>query len=128
MLMLKVVLALGGAVICFGREVVTGGATAGPPTSAGTTGLTVTGEADFITDGEVEGGVEEMSVTVVDLVGAGLMGGTFMEDIITTAGGGVTAGTVLTTTDAVDFGSSEKQTTRIRFDLLFHYFVSTLLK
>lgn len=48
-----------------------------------------------------------MSVTVVDLVGAGLMGGTFIDDITTTAGGGVTAGTVLTT--AVDLGGSENQ-------------------
>lgn len=108
MLMLKVVLALGGAVVCFGREVVTGRATAGRLASAGTTGLVFTGEADFITDGEVEGGAEGMSVTVVDLVGAGLMGGTFIDDIITTAGGGVTA--VLTTTDAVDVWGSRKQT------------------
>lgn len=110
MLMLKVDLALGGAVVCFGREGVTGRATAGRLASAGTTGLTVTGEADFIKDGDVDGGAEGMSVTVVDLVGAGLMGGTFTDDIITTAGGGVTAGTVLTTTDAADFGGSEKQT------------------
>lgn len=56
MLMLKVVLALGGAVVCLGREGVTGRTTAGRPASFGTTGLTVTGEADFITAGEVEGG------------------------------------------------------------------------
>lgn len=73
-------------------------------------GLMVTGEVDFVTDGEVEGGAEGMSVTVVVLAGAALIGGTFMDDIIRTAGGGVTAGTVLTTTDAVDFGGSEKQT------------------
>lgn len=110
MLMLKVVLALGGVVVGFGKEVVTGRATAGRLASAGTMGLTVSGNADFITDGELEGGAEGMSVTVVDLVGAGFMGGTFIDDIITTGGGGVTAGTVLTTTDAVDFGGSENQT------------------
>lgn len=71
MLILKVVLALGGAIVCFGREVGTGRATAGQLASASTTGLMVTGEADFITDGEVEGGAEGTSVTVVDLVGAG---------------------------------------------------------
>lgn len=113
MLMLRVVLALAGAAGCFGREVLTGGVTAGRLASGGTAGLMVSGEAAFITDGEVEGGAEGMSVTVVDLVGAGLMGGTFMDDIITTAGGGVTAGTVLTTTDAVDFGGSKKQTVRV---------------
>lgn len=107
MLMLKVVLALVGAVGCFGREVLTGGVMAVRPASGGTVGLMVTGEVDFATDGEVEGGAEGMSVTVVDLAGAGLMGGTFMDDIIRTAGGGVTAGTVLTTTDAVDFSGSE---------------------
>lgn len=102
MLMLNVVLALGGAAVCFGREVVTGRSTAGRLASANNTGLTVTEEADFITDGEVEGGAEGMSVTVVDLGGAAFMGGTFIDDIITAAGGGVTAGTVLTTADAVD--------------------------
>lgn len=107
--MLKVVLALAGAAVCFGRDVLTGGITAGRPASAGIAAVTVTGEADFITDGELEGGAEGMSVTVVDLVGAGLMGGTFTDDIITTGGGGVTAGTVLTTTDAVDFGDSKKK-------------------
>lgn len=65
----------------------------------------VTGEADFSTDGAgAEGG--GMSVTVVDLLGAGLMGGTFMDDIITTGGGGVAAGTVLTTTEALDLADS----------------------
>lgn len=109
MLMLKVVLALGGAVVCFGREVVTGRSTAGQLASADNTGLMVTEEADFITDGEVEGGAEGLRVAVVDLGAAAFMGGTFIDDIITTAGGGVAAGTVLTTTDAVDFGGSEKQ-------------------
>lgn len=106
--MLKVVLALAGAAVCFGRDVLTGGITAGRPASAGIAAVTVTGEADFITDGELEG-AEGMSVTVLDLVGAGLMGGTFTDDIITTGGGGVTAGTVLTTTDAVDFFGSKKK-------------------
>lgn len=46
------------------------------------------------------------------------MGGTFIDDIISTVGGGVTAGTVLTTTDAVDFGGSEKQLAQLRFDLM----------
>lgn len=70
----------------------------------------VTGEADFTTDGagaEVGGG---MSVTIVDLLGAGLMGGTFMDDIITTGGGGAAAGTVLITTEALELaGSNDKQ-------------------
>lgn len=70
----------------------------------------VAGEADSATDGagdEVEGGT---GVPVVDLLGAGLMGGTFMDDIITTGGGGVVAGTVLTTTVALDLaGSNERQ-------------------
>lgn len=116
MLMLKVVLALAGATVCFGSEVLTGGITAGRLASAGTAGLTVTGEAGLITDGEVEGGAERTSVTVVDLAGAGLMGGTFMDDIIT--GGGVTAGTVLTTTDAADFGGSDEQTGKRESDLM----------
>lgn len=70
----------------------------------------VTGEADLATEGagagaEVEGGT---GVTIVDLLGAGLMGGTFIDDIITT--GGVVAGTVLTTTVALDLaGSNERQ-------------------
>lgn len=113
MLMLRVDLALASVVGCFGWEALTGRVTAGQLASGGTAGLMVTGEAAFITEGEVEGGTEGMSVTVVDLVGVGLMGGTFMDDITTTAGGGVTAGTVLTTTDAVDFGGSEKQTVRV---------------
>lgn len=71
----------------------------------------VTGEADLATDGagaEVEGGT---GVTVVDLLGAGLMGGTFMDDIMTTGvGEGVVAGAVLTTTVALDLaGSNERQ-------------------
>lgn len=72
-------------------------------------GLMRTGEADFATGGagaDTDGGV---SVTVVDLVGAGLMGGTFMEDIITTGGGGAGAGTVLTTTEALDLAGSRER-------------------
>lgn len=72
-------------------------------------GLIVTGEADFATGGagaDIDGG---LSVTVVVLLGAGLMGGTFMDDIITTGGGGAGAGTVLTTTEALDLaGSNDK--------------------
>lgn len=69
----------------------------------------VIGEADLATEGaEVEGGggTGWASVTVVDLLGAGFMGGTFMDDIITTGGGGVVAGTVLTTTVALDLAGS----------------------
>lgn len=90
--------------------------TAGRLASACTVGLMVTGEADLATDGAgagtgtgagTEGGA---GVTVVDLLGAGLMGGTFMDDIITTGAGGVVAGTVLTTTGALDLaGSNERQ-------------------
>lgn len=82
-----------------------GGLTAGRLTATPTVALLVTGEADFSTDGA---GAEEggMSVTVVDLLRAGLMGGTFMDDIITTGGGEVAAGTVLTTTEVLDFADS----------------------
>lgn len=87
-----------------------GGVTAGRLTSTCTVGVVVTGEADLATDGagaEVEAGT---GVTVVDLLGAGLMGGTFMDDIITTGGGGVVVGTVLTTTVELDLaGSNERQ-------------------
>lgn len=117
--MLRELLALAGvawtaAVVwteaCSDGVVLTGGVTAGRLTSACTVGLMVTGEADLATDGagaEVEGGV---GVSVVDLLGAGLMGGTFMDDIFTTGGGGVDAGTVLTTTGALDLtGSNIRQ-------------------
>lgn len=66
----------------------------------------ISGGADFTADGagaEVGGG---MSVTVVDLLGAGFMGGTFMDDIMTTGAGGAAAGTVLTTTEALDLAGS----------------------
>lgn len=69
----------------------------------------VIGEADLAKDGVGaggEGGTGWTSVTVVDLPGAGLMGGTFMDDIMTTGGGGVVAGTVLTTTAALDLADS----------------------
>lgn len=109
----------------------TGGVTAGPLASTCTVGLMVTGEADLAIDGEADLGIDGEAdlaidgagagagagagggdeggtgVTVVDLLGAGLMGGTFMDDIITT--GGVAAGTVLTTTVAVDLAGSNKR-------------------
>lgn len=120
--MLRVVLALAGvawkAVVvgagaCSDGAVVTGGVTAGRLASTCTVGLMVAGETDLATDGagaEVEGGA---GVTGVDLLGAGLMGGTFMDDIITTGGGGVVAGTVFTTTGALDLaGSTETQVER----------------
>lgn len=51
-----------------------------------------------------------MSVSVVDLLGAGFMGGTLTDDIMTTGAGGAAAGAVLTTTEAVDLtGSKDKQ-------------------
>ena len=74
----------------------------------------VTGDADLVTDGAGAGAeaVGGAGVTVVDLLGAGLMGGTFMDDIITTGAGGVVAGAVLTTTGALDLaGSGEKEHT-----------------
>ena len=88
---------------------VTGGVTAGRLASTCTAGLMVTGEADLTTDGagaEVAGGV---GVAVVGLLGAGFMGGTFMDDIITTGGVGVVAGTVLTTTGALVLAGSNER-------------------
>lgn len=89
------------------------GATAAWPVSTGTVGLMVIGDTDLATDGvgaEVVGGNGWASVTVADLLGAGFMGGTFMEDIIITGEGATVAGAVLTTTVALDLaGSKEKQ-------------------
>lgn len=70
----------------------------------------VTGDADLVTDGAGAGAgagaAGGAGVAVVDLPGAGLMGGTFMDDIITTGAGGVVAGAVLTTTGALDLAGS----------------------
>lgn len=120
-LMLRVVLAFAGvawATVVVGTgagsegDVVTGAVAAGRVASTCTVGLMVTGEADLATNGagaEVEGG---KGVTVVGLLGAGLMGVTFMDDIITTGagagGGGLVAGTVLTTTGALVLPSSNE--------------------
>lgn len=53
---------------------------------------------------------EGMSVSVVDLLGAGFMGGTFTDDIMTTGAGGAAAGAVLTTTEEeVDLTGSIEQ-------------------
>lgn len=85
--------------------------TAGWLTPACTTGLMVTGEAVLATDGvgaEVEGGAGWGFVTVVDLLGAGLIGGTVIDDIITT-GGEVVVGTVLTTTAVLVLAGSRQR-------------------
>lgn len=86
-----------------------GGVPTGQLASTCKMGLMVTGEADFATGGagaDTDGG---LSVTVVVLLGAGLMGGTFMDDIITTGGGGAGADAVLTTTEALGLaGSNDK--------------------
>lgn len=69
----------------------------------------VTGEADVTTvavGAEAGEGTGWASVTVVDLLGAGFMGGTFMDDIITTGAVGEVAGAVLTTTVALDLAGS----------------------
>lgn len=76
----------------------------------------VIGEADLGTDGagpEAEVGTSCVGDGVVDLLGAGVMEGTLMDDIITTGGLGVVAGVVLTTTVALDLdGSNESQRER----------------
>jgi len=69
----------------------------------------LTGEADLASDGTRTEVGRGALATVVDLLGAGFMGGTFMDDIITTGGGGVVAGTVLTTTAALDLAGSKGQ-------------------
>lgn len=100
--------------------------TAGRVASTCTVGLMVSGEADLAAGGagaEAGGGT---GVTVLDLLGAGLMGGTFMDDIITTGGGEVLAGTVLTTTEALDLAGSDKKTRRRRRhlkDLIGYIFI-----
>ena len=89
----------------------TGRVTAGWLALAGTAGLMVTGEADLATDGagaEVEGGAGWAFVAAMDLLGAGLIGGTVMDDIITTGGEEVAAGTVLTTTVALVLAGSRQ--------------------
>lgn len=90
------------------------------------TGLMVTGDGDLATD---ETG-DDIEVTVVDLLGAGLMGGTFMDDIITIGGGGLVAGTVLTTTEALVFAGSTKDNRKMDLRNLYiikiHY--NTLIK
>lgn len=88
------------------------GATAARLVTTGTVGLIVIGDTDLetvVVGAEVVGGTGWARVTVADLLGAGFMGGTIMDDIIT--GGGTTvAGAVLTTTVALDLaGSKEKQ-------------------
>lgn len=88
------------------------GATAAWLVSSGIVGLMVTGDKDLATEGvgpEVVGGTGWASVTVADLLGAGFMGGTFMDDIITTGGGATVAGAVLTTTVELDLGGSKKK-------------------
>lgn len=87
--------------------VLTGAGSAGAVLTAG---LMVTGEADLTKGGagaDVDGGASWAFVTVVDLLGASFMGGTFMDDIITAGGGGEIAGTVFTTTVALDLAGSE---------------------
>lgn len=68
----------------------------------------VIGEEVLVTDtvgAEVEGGGVGATVTV-ELLGAGLIRGTFMDDIITTGGAGDGAETVFTTTAALDLTGS----------------------
>lgn len=74
------------------------------------TALMVTGETDLTAEergAEADGGAGWIFVAV--LLAAGLMGGTFMEDINTTGGGGLVAGTVLTTTPALALTGSDRQ-------------------
>lgn len=75
----------------------------------GTVGLMVIGDTDLGTDGVGAEVVEGTGVPVVDLLVAGFMGGTFMDDIITTGGGTAVAGAVLTTTVALDLTGSKQQ-------------------
>lgn len=67
-----------------------------------------------------------MFVTVVDLGGAGFMGGTVMDDIITTGGADVPAGTVFTTTAELVLAGSEK-THQINFSKVHHTYISIFL-
>lgn len=131
-LMLNVVLALAGAVVrttAGSTGAALTGATAGL-TASGAAGLAAGGAGDEAgagagaragagagagagdaagAGGEAEA-EEGMSVSVVDLLGAGFMGGTFTDDIMTTGAGGAVAGAVLTTTEAVDLsGSMDEQ-------------------
>lgn len=115
-LMLSVDLALAGVAVRM-----TAGSTAAAPTGA-VAGLTISvavalsagGAEDGVGSGAGEGArawaeaEEGMSVSVVDLLGAGFMGGTFTDDIMTTEGGAAAAGAVLTTTEAVDLTGSMK--------------------
>ena len=117
--MLRVVLAFAGVAwtlvvvwttACSVGATLMEGVTEGQLASTWRAGLMVIGEADLATD--VVGAVVVGTgwAGIVDLLGAGLIGDTFMDDIMTTGGGGVVAGTVLTTTAALDLaGSSEEQ-------------------
>lgn len=119
-LMLSVVLALAGVVVrttAGSTGAALTGAAAGL-TASGAAGLAAGGAGDEAGAGAGDaagaGGEAEdeegMSVSVVDLLGAGFMGGTFTDDIMTTGAGGAAAGAVLTTTEAVDLsGSMDEQ-------------------
>lgn len=110
-LMLIELLALAGVAWAV-AVVLTGAGSAGAVLTAG---LMVTGEADLTKGGagaDVDGGASWAFVTVVDLLGASFMGGTFMDDIITAGGGGEIAGTVFTTTVALDLAGSMKNKKR----------------
>lgn len=98
--------------------VLTDRVTGGWLTATCTAGLMVSGEAGLDTDiaGTDDGGGTGWTfVTVVDLGGAGFMGGTFMDDIITTGGAEAAAGAVFTTTAELVLGGSEK-TRRMTFE------------
>lgn len=99
--MLMEVLAFGGVTGAWSAEV--GSVPAGWPTA----GLMATGDGDLANEDAGVGTV----VTVVDLLGAGLMGGTFMDDIMTT---GLVAGTVFTTTEELDLAGSNKDNLQCR--------------
>lgn len=87
--------------------ILTGGIPTGQLSSTGSVGLKVIGEGDLAKDGA---GAEVAGMTE-DLIGAGLTGGTFIDDT-TVGGGGVAVGTVMTTTEAAAVAGSEKQSGR----------------
>lgn len=101
--MLSVLLALVGVLV----QTTAGSAGAALTGASAGVGLDVGGAGGGAGDGaEAE---EGMSVSVVDLLGAGFMGGTFTDDIMTTGAGGSAAGVVLTTAEEVDLTGSIEQ-------------------
>lgn len=106
-LMLSVLLALAGVLVQ-----TTAGSTGAALTGAsGGAGLNVGGAGGGAKAGAAAGAETEdgMSVSVVDLLGAGFIGGTFTDDIMTTGADGAAAGAVWTTTEEVDLTGSLKQ-------------------